>query len=236
MSIGKILREFQKQNHLFANWPQNQKLRLGDYGIIKNGQLDIHGNIKDINVTFRRSSERRDDYMNLRCGKKISITVQLQGSVEHAVPELPEGAAGMKIRFGGGHGLVVKGKATTVESIQNVGDLTKQLKNALKNAQWRKDYCVVTQIIKTKPGALFGAEHAGSEIVLEASGAANRDAIFNVDASARISAVRESDSAQSIITNVATAALFRCHKLRRQPAIIGRHTMKRAAKRRTAKR
>ncbi len=150
------------QNHLniFAAWvPIVNKYTLGDYGIFADGVFSKLGNIKDdFKVTFKEGSGSDASIDFTSEGARV---IKLAGDTKVDVIPAGELKASIQIEFANEKSFLVKSPTITVTTIDNVNELTKQLK---ATGNWDGQWKVVHQVYNAIDAVIVSTIQAGTKL------------------------------------------------------------------------
>lgn len=155
---------------LYGNWEPGQPIELGDYGVLQ-GRIFVRlGSIKAMNIPFKPISEPRKSQKYFASSGSTSVSLNAAGSA--AVPGGANVKASLKIDFTSERAVFFNAAECEYHMIddkRSVGDNIMKLYKASPR-KWKRDWVVVTDVIKA--GATTVAISGGrtSSIVIEATG------------------------------------------------------------------
>jgi hypothetical protein len=148
-------RSLYKQHRMFAAWTPNLRFELGDFGTLvgqNNSIFNRYGNIATTEEFPKIQFKTRT-----ASSPKSTLTYTSKDIVEYNFrPEGQVGAAGaadivkgkLDISFSGSGGIFFYAENITVDSIDDKGSLFKEVISHYRNGYWKKNYALVTDIVK----------------------------------------------------------------------------------------
>jgi hypothetical protein len=156
---------------LHANWEPGGPIELGDYGImdgkifipmgkLKNDFPEFSGNI----ILIAPDSSR--DQKEFKSESGVEMKLGVKGSVNSAGTTLVK--ATLEIKFANKDSIFFNAAECTTTRISNKAKIGEILKHLLKNKRWKKEYCVVTDIVKAGKTVVAISQSNNSSILFEA--------------------------------------------------------------------
>ncbi len=158
---------FENLKPLHANWEPGYPVKLGDYGVMRD-KLFLHlGNIKDLGISYEvRKDDALDDKQFSSKGQ-AEITFHAKGSVN--VNGVVNVKPSVEISFKKEKAVFFNAADCEFSTIENKVSLGQAIMG-LQKGVWKKEWAVVTDIVKAGATTLVISGSNASKFVLEASG------------------------------------------------------------------
>lgn len=156
----------------FAAWLPDEKLKLGDVGIL-NGNIFIRtSNILDSSLGFQ-FIEREDldpSPIDVVSESGVSMVVKAAGEVSRFMPNIPAADAGVAIEFASQGAFILKSPAVYQPSIENIEKLKADVLDAYLHSRWDKNWAVVVRLVKAPKATVIVSKSSRSKIEFTAQG------------------------------------------------------------------
>lgn len=145
-------------------WFPNQKVALGDFGVIDDNCFVRQGNIKD----------RLD--IKVKKLKNFTQKVDFSSSGDYTVtstidpPDIPVAKAKVELKFGGDKCVIFRSKESTSETIDNLVEVNSEITELHKanhdgnSGGWDRKWHWVSEVITAKPCIILGSFERNSSI------------------------------------------------------------------------
>ena len=156
-----------------AAWLPNEVLKLGDVGPLVGGffKKDFFKrwtSLGDLGISFRVRQDEDSTPLEFISQQGTSFTTKIAGEANNAIPALPTAKAGISLSFSNEGGYVFQAAESYEPSIEDIASLNKQLKVALKEGRWEKNWAVITKIVNVPYATFIISKSSSSEMVFEA--------------------------------------------------------------------
>jgi hypothetical protein len=196
---------------LYATWPPNASVRLGDYGVLQGSVFVRLANVADsYNLTFK---ERRDTKLagNYDYASADSTDVEF-----HAGGSVTPGGAPLKasldISFSSASAVFFNAASCVPVSIEDQIDFGNRIMSFYQTGRWERKFVVVTGLLESANATVIVSGSNNSSISLEASS----DKILNIDladASLKLAIRRAKNVAFKVITESELVPLISLSKV-----------------------
>jgi hypothetical protein len=191
MSIASLYTDEVKKNFkvLYANWEPGGPIGLGDYGIMQRNIFIPMGNIKKDYDEFKGNviqfaSDPTRDSKEFKSETGVEVNLMAKGSVNPQGVTLAK--ATLDIKFAQKNTIFFNASGCTTDRIANKAKIGVILKQLLKEGKWKKEYCVVTDLVSAERTIIAISEGESSGIQFEAESPA-LEKINLADASIKLS-------------------------------------------------
>ncbi len=178
---------------LFANWEPGGPLELGDYGILVGNIFVPTGKLKNDFMEFKGdaiqiAADLTADHKEFKSEGGVEINLLAKGTLNSAGVALAKAA--LEVKFASKDSIFFNAAGCTTNRISNKVKMGEILKKLLKEKKWKKEYCVVTDLVKAGKTVIAISQGKNSAISFEADSPAV-ERINLADASVKISLTSE---------------------------------------------
>ncbi len=198
--------------HFYANWPPNQPIKLGDFGMLEDNLFRRKGNIKGVfNVDFQtRSGQAQQSDYEYKSAGSTELTFSAKGSSGN--PAIPVNAS-LKIDFSSSDAIFFNAAGCNNDSIEDEVTLGKDILKLFKDDKWDDDWVIVTNLVTAGATTVVISSADAASLSLEAD--ANISNINLSDASLRLGVKHEKNIGYKVVTQGGMIPLLGCSKLHR---------------------
>ena len=183
---------------LYANWPPNVPVRLGDFGTLSSKILHVKGNIADIfGIKFkeRPGTAERAQY-SYRSAESTEVTFKAQGQGGTGGVSVN---ASVGISFSSKNAVFFNAAACEHRSIEDEISLGKEVMQLFETERWDDDWVIVTRLISSAATTIAIAASASASITFEAD--ANVPKVDLANAGIKLSTSHEKNIGFSVATD-----------------------------------
>jgi hypothetical protein len=190
---------------LFATWPPNDSVRLGDYGALQGNVFVRLANVTDtLGLSFQ---ERKD---SARSGNYEYGSSDLTDIEFHAVAGASAGGvpvkAGLDITFSSENAVFFKAAGYTPVSVEDQVTFGDRIMGLYQSACWEKKFVVLTALLLSAGATIITSGSNNTAISLEAS--ADAVAVIDLaDASLKLGVRRPKNVAFKVVTESGLVSL-----------------------------
>jgi hypothetical protein len=173
MSIANLYTDQVKKHFkvLYANWEPGGPIGLGDYGILQKNIFIPMGNLKNDYNEFKGNviqltPDPTKDLKEFKSESGVEVNLMAKGSLNPQGVTLAK--ATLDIKFTLKDTIFFNASGCTTTRIANKAKIGVILKNLLKEHNWKKEYCVVTDLVSVERTIIAISEGESSGIQLEA--------------------------------------------------------------------
>ena len=156
-----------RETGMFGVYPPNQRIRLGDFGFVKDGRFVRHGNIHnlDSSIPVREivSSAKMNREFKSRKTRKTVIGAGASGSAGPVTLR-----ARLLLDFASESSVYFAVAGCTHKQLDSLGAISNEIVARSKASQWNDDYRVVTALVESENTTVVLAREESSQVVLEA--------------------------------------------------------------------
>lgn len=209
------IKDIHKQwKNLYANWPPNGTIVLGDYGFLdKDGLFEIKGNIKldgfvSKSIRINTSSSEADyKYSSKGCSFE-----QLKTNAEGKINQVANLNASLEIKFERDNSIFLNAAGCKIHSIENIPQIEKEIIWSFKGGSWNPAYAIITKLVEATSSTLIISSSDKASITLEAG--VDIPKIDLANAALELSVKSQQNIGFQAIMKGNLVPLFGCHKLR----------------------
>lgn len=156
----------------FATWLPDEKLKLGDLGILNNNIFIRTNNILDSSLGFQFTVREDLDPspIDVVSESGVSIVVKAAGEVSQFMPNIPVADAGVAIEFASQGAFILKSPGVYQPSIENIEKLKADVLDAYRHGCWDKKWAVVVRLVKAPKATVIVSKSSRSKVEFTAQG------------------------------------------------------------------
>jgi len=196
---------------LYATWPPNTSVRLGDYGVLQGNIFVRLANVADsYNLPFKeRKDTKRTGNYDYASADSTDVEFHASGSVATGGPPLK---ASLDISFSSENAVFFNAASCVPVSIEDQMDFGNKIMSFYQAGRWEKKFVVVTGLLESANATVIVSGSSNSSISLEASS----DKVLNIDladASLKLAIRRAKNVAFKVITESGLVPLISLSKV-----------------------
>jgi hypothetical protein len=156
---------------LYANWEPGSPVELGDYGVMEGNIFIPMGRLKQDFPEFKGNflqvtHDQSKDNKEFKSERGVEVCLLPKGSLSVQGVELAK--ATMDIKFSSGNMVYFNAMGCSTSRITNKAKLGEVLKQMLSGGRWKKEYCVVTDLVEADKAIIVVSNSGNSGISFEA--------------------------------------------------------------------
>ena len=155
----------------FAQWLPNTTIELGTVGVL-NGHVFIpKTSLAEQGITgIGEVADPSSTPLDIQSHKDVKVTLKLAGQVSTGAPSIPQANAGVVVEFGHQGAYVIKAGASYEPRLANVARLEDEILARFKAGSWKKEWVVVSQLVKTPKASILVAQTSSAKVEITAQG------------------------------------------------------------------
>jgi hypothetical protein len=157
-----------KLGKYYAAWFPNEELKLGDIGILEENCFTRWTSLEALGISFEVRSDNSSTPINYTSGSDVSMDFQISGQVNPMVPSIPNGKAGIGIKFSKEGAFIIQAAESYESSIENKEKLDEDIRQAFKDGKWKSKWVVINSIVSTPCATILISNSSESKIDLYA--------------------------------------------------------------------
>jgi hypothetical protein len=151
---------------LRANWEPSQPIALGDYGTLKGDAFERLGNVTSLGLEIGETiDDDVGDQKIFSSGGNTSVNFHAKGSATQGVAPIN---ANIEIAFAAADAAFFNAAGCSYSMIKEKSALGDAIMKQFNDAKWRREWAVVTDLVKAKSTTVVISSSTGGSIVLEA--------------------------------------------------------------------
>ncbi len=194
---------------LFANWEPGKPIKLGDYGLLKKRTFNYLGNINQFGITFKIRKDNTRHNQKFTAGNSTDVTFIPRGEISPVGIKCIQ--ASLEVDFKNENGVFFNAVECEHNLIENKSDVEKKILKLYEERKWKKNWVVITELIKSKSATILVSGNKFSSILLEASN--NVQNINLANASLRFKTKYTKNIGYSLITKDSLIPLMSLSKI-----------------------
>jgi hypothetical protein len=196
---------------LYATWPPNDPIHLGDYGILQGNVFVRLANVANtLGISFqeRKDSTRSGNY---EYASANSTDIEFHAAAGASAEGVPV-KAGLDITFSSENAVFFNAAGCTPVSIEDQISFGNRIMVLYQSGRWEKKFVVVTGLLLSQSATIIVSGSNNAAISLEASAAAVA-AIDLADTSLKLGVRRAKNVAFKVVTESGLAPLVSLSKV-----------------------
>jgi hypothetical protein len=144
--VRRYTDEVHGQFSYWATWFPTSRIRLGDLGPVQNRVFDPQTNLENLGVSFEVT--QRADVLDLQYATQGGVQITFQSAVgNQAIPQIPQGKAGVEVAFGTTNGIVFVLKDGRERRMRNLDTINQKLLELIQQGEVAREYALVTHVV-----------------------------------------------------------------------------------------
>jgi hypothetical protein len=149
--LGKIHDKFD----LLATWPLDERLQLGDVGMLTGGRFFLRTSLSALRIGFRaRSSNGSSDWDHT---SGADLSVELQAGKDAIVS------------FGSSGAFLFQARAAATATIENMAEIGAEILYHYRAHAFERDWIVIDRLVTANSAMILSSESEKARVVLRAS-------------------------------------------------------------------
>jgi hypothetical protein len=186
-----------RETGMFAVYPPNQTLRLGDFGKVSDGRFVRYGNIKNLDKPIQTQEVAGQVQMN-REFKSRRVRKTVIGGGGSGSASGVTARARLELEFGSESSVYFAVAGCTHKQLGNLGGVANEIVARSRASQWNDDYRVVTALVEASNTTVVLGREESSKVVLEAD--AGVPSINMADAKVSLQLTYDSSASENWVT------------------------------------
>lgn len=209
--VPQYLRGMRLKLGYFATWLPNEALAPGDIGILREHLFQKMSSLTAEGIDFATSKGSKTENITHLDGASVNVHLKAAGTPEPSMA-VPTPKAGIAFDFVGEKSFVFYAQGCTVEAIDNLTDVERQIIEKYKLGEWDKPWHVVTHVVRADRTTILISERSGSRIEFSADG--TLAAWTDLSAQTNIEIAREQGTFTKVVGQRSMTPLFRAARLK----------------------
>jgi hypothetical protein len=153
---------------LRANWEPSQPVKLGDYGLLDGQAFIRQGDIADLGFAAGNAiADAVGDHKMFTSSKDVTIEFTGKGAAAAGLPAALK--AGLRISFPTSETAFFNAADCTYEVVADKQALGEKIMAAYAARKWRREWAVVTDLVRSRSTTIAIATSAGASLEVEAT-------------------------------------------------------------------
>lgn len=169
MDLADIYSESIHNNlRMYAAWPIDTPLNLGDFGTLEGQLFQRLGNLKErYNIEVKSLSSNSSVHYDFKSAGLVETTMYAKGDI-NVGGQIPLAKAGLEINFSGENAVFFDAAGCSISSIENKDKVFNEITKLYRRGMWDKKYTLITDIIRSESTRVFISNSQNASIFLEA--------------------------------------------------------------------
>jgi hypothetical protein len=216
-SVNKAYtREIKRNLNYSAMWLPSVKVELGTVGTLTGYEFKEVTTLGELGITFIVSPQGAKGTIQHNTSGAVAINFKAAGQVLEG-SSLGINDAGAVVNFGRGRAICFQASGCQSPTIQNTFELLDQILKAYERGSWKREYVLVTEVIRATATTVLISNGDGAKIELRANGNVGPAGLSLVILDAAFSIQHELRMETKILAKGELRPLFRSCALRNRP-------------------
>lgn len=221
MLVDFFCKTIHEEYSFFATWTPNTEMRLGDIGRMNGFLFDRVGSLSDMGIDFEIRESPFSANTNFMSDKNIKVTTQLAGEISEPIPGLTKGDTGFHIQFKSEQAVIVKLEGAKIYEIEDQLSLEQEILQRFKiskheKEQWKKNYVVVTKLVKVKAGTVIVSKGRNNSLSVRANNTLRTGEVDIINVKANFEVISGGFQGEACIATEGMTPFFMLKQLKRQ--------------------
>ncbi|MDX3098228.1 hypothetical protein PV318_00690 [Streptomyces sp. ME02-6991-2B] len=205
-------REMHTKYAYLACWLPSTPMAVGDVGVLSDHRFRKLTTLAELGIPFTRNEDSPLADLNYSSAECVAVEpeVRLGSPAQDALCSL-------SVTFTRDGATLFQASGCVQESIGNLPALEVALRARHESRDWRLEYVVVTEVVRTGPTAILVAEHRGAQLDLQVSTSALTSLLPVAGATAKCAVTRRRGIAADVLAPDGATPLFNAVQLRKRP-------------------
>jgi hypothetical protein len=159
-----------KLKNYYAAWLPNEKLRLGDVGILDGNMFTRVTSLGALGVPFTERADQASTPIDYVSEAGVSLFFKMAGEMNPTFPSLPTEKAGIAVNFNQSGAFLFKAVDSYEPCIENIAKLETDLLTLYRDGLWNSHWAVIIRLVITPVATIIVANSSNCSIELAAEG------------------------------------------------------------------
>ncbi|MEU5156156.1 hypothetical protein [Glycomyces sp. NPDC021274] len=197
------MQQIYQQFQMFATWPTQSVVNLGDVGVMKDRLFRKVSHLDDFNVRFKVEPVGPEADQNYTTSSQISVSTSI------GQPPV------VGITFGTEGSTYLQARNCRRESLGNLLELERSLLELYRRSEWNPEHVIITSVLRASPTIILIAGSGGGSIELSLPAGVIIDELVYPWVSGSVAIKKESGISVRHVTKHDTTPWFGASQLRR---------------------
>jgi hypothetical protein len=190
-----------------ATWFPNERLQLGDVGVIDDGIFVARTSLKSLGVTFSRQRANSGAHFEYQSETGVSLSTKARGKLAPGFTALGRGEGGVLVRFKEAGAVVFSAPDCRLTEIRDTESLKPQLETL--GRKWSREWVIVTKVVTATTATILVANSKGAEVELKAQAGVRVSPTLQITKlAAGFELVRDSNMAAKLVASGRLVPLY----------------------------
>lgn len=209
---AQYVRELHKRFSYWPTWLPNERLKLGDVGILEGERFSNQTTLDELGIAYksRKSSEGVDFTYTSAAG--VTVRAQAKGELNSGTPA-NLGQAGVSIEFGSAGAFLFQASGCTVDELVNKASIGRGVFNLVREGTWERNWVVVDTLVRADCATIVLSRSNKGSIELTAAAPVTAADLAKLDAG--LSVHRQSGDLVRFVAAQGLSPLYRVSRVKR---------------------
>jgi hypothetical protein len=207
-SVRRYTDEIHSQFAYWAMWLPSSRVQLGDVGPVHNRVFSPQTSLTDLGVSFQTT--RRTEMLNLQYATQSGVQMTFQSAVgNQAIPQIPQGKAGIEVAFGTTGGVVFVVKDGRERRIHDLDTIGRTLLELIQRGDIPREYALVTHVVEAVAATVLISSSSHAKFVVSADADFKTGLLDLANASLGLSRVSSKNMETELVADKGATPLFK---------------------------
>lgn len=207
-------RELLENLQYFGTWLPLVQLEVGAVGVIRSHAFQQMTSLEELGVPFQLSPGRASGTFKHVSEEGVEVSFKLAGELPLAGSKLAQADAGATVDFSRSGGIYFEADGCVMQSLKNPATLERSLLDLYASRAWKKDYFVVTEVMRAKSTTILISRSNSARVELRAVGKLDTNLGSLASAEARFKVAVQRNLTTEIVAQRELTPLFKAACLR----------------------
>jgi hypothetical protein len=157
------------KNH-WATWLPNEKLKLGDVGVLDGRLFTRVTSLAALTIAFQERPDTDATPIDYVSESGVTMYFKAAGEASTDMPSVPQAKAGIGVDFSAAGAFVFKAPQSFEPTVENIVQLEKDIIGAYKAGRWKSEWAVIVRLVQTPLATIIISNSSASKVELSAEG------------------------------------------------------------------
>lgn len=197
----------------FATWMPGAGLALGDYGVLSGAALEYRGRLADLHIAFNDRIDPSPRDLSHAVNSEVKFGSSLGAGTSG---QLPPASGSVEVSFSSEGAYLFQAQGCQEQTIADQTDLEHQLRAAYDAGDWKREWVVVTEIVKAERATVLISNSEKAEVKLSVQGDLPAGAVSLAGGRAHLAVAGQSGDVTKVLAEAGLTLLYRLARLRRR--------------------
>lgn len=159
-----------KLKNYYAAWLPNEKLKLGDVGVLNGNLFNRVTSLAALGISFAERPDPDSTPIDYVSESGVAMFLKAVGEVNTSIPNVPQGKAGIGVEFSQEGAFILKAPESYEPSIENIIKLEQDVRHAFQEGRWRTKWAIIVRLVQTPVATIMISNSSNSKVEFAVDG------------------------------------------------------------------